>query len=51
MDGILDAFLDDQQRRVSARTMRNYADVVLLLRHSLSGYAYQSLDEADMQRF
>jgi hypothetical protein len=51
IDAVLDAFLDDQQRRVSARTMRNYVDVVFLLRHSLNGYAYQSLNEADMQRF
>ncbi len=51
IDTVLEAFLDDQQSRVSARTMRNYADVIVLLRHSLNGYAYQSLEETDMGRF
>lgn len=51
IDSVLDAFVDDQESRVSARTMRNYANVIALLRHSLNGYAYQSLDEADTKRF
>lgn len=51
IETVLDAFVDDQRSRVSARTMRNYIDVITLLRHSLNGYAYQSLDEADTKRF
>jgi len=51
IDQALDAFLDDQRRSLSARTMRNYDDVVALLRDSLNGYAYESLDEADAKRF
>jgi hypothetical protein len=47
----LDAFLVDQRRRLSARTMRNYDDVIELLRDSLNGYAYQALDQADAKRF
>ncbi len=31
--------------------MRNYEDVVSLLRDSLNGYAYESLDKADAKRF
>ena len=51
IDQVLDAFLEDQRRRLSARTMRNYEDVVGLLCHSLNGYAYESLDKADAKRF
>ncbi|WP_298338471.1 hypothetical protein [Ferrimicrobium sp.] len=51
IETVLDAFVRDQESRVSARTMRNYIDVITLLRHSLNGYAYQSLDEADTKRF
>lgn len=51
IDQVLDAFLEDQRRRLSARTMRNYEDVVGLLCDSLNGYAYESLDKADAKRF
>lgn len=51
IDQALDAFIKDQRRRLSDRTMRNYDDVVELLRDSLNGYAYQSLDKADAKRF
>ena len=51
IDQALDAFIEDQRRRLSDRTMRNYDDVVELLRDSLNGYAYQSLDKADAKRF
>lgn len=51
IDQVLDAFLEDQRRRLSARTMRNYDDVIALLRDSLNGYAYESLDEAGAKRF
>ncbi len=51
IETVLDAFIEDQRGRISARTMRNYEDVINLLRHSLDGYAYQLLDEADTKRF
>jgi hypothetical protein len=51
IDQALDRFLADQRRRLSERTMRNYKDVVELLRDSLNGYAYMSLDERDHARF
>ena len=51
IDQALNVFIKDQRRRLSDRTMRNYDDVVELLRDSLNGYAYQSLDKADAKRF
>ncbi len=51
IDQVLDAFLQDQRQRLSARTMRNYEDVMELLRAALNGYAYESLDKADRKRF
>lgn len=51
IDQALDAFTEDQRRRLSDRTMRTYEDVVGLLRDSLNGYAYQWLDKADARRF
>ncbi|MDA8072340.1 MAG: hypothetical protein M0Z82_12285 [Actinomycetota bacterium] len=51
IDQVLEAFLEDQRRRLSARTMRSYQDVVELLRDSLNGYAYTSLDKKDAKRF
>lgn len=43
IDQALDAFLADQRCRLSARTMRNYDDVVDLLRHCLNGYGPNAL--------
>jgi hypothetical protein len=43
IDQALDEFLGAQRERLSAKTLRNYEDVVLLLRDSLNGYAYDSL--------
>jgi hypothetical protein len=51
IDQVLDAFLQDQRQRLSAHTMRNYEDIVELLRACLNGYAYESLDKADRKRF
>jgi hypothetical protein len=51
IDQVLDAFLQDQRQRLSAHTMRNYEDVMELLRACLNGYAYESLDKADRKRF
>ncbi len=51
IDQVLDAFLQDQDQRLSAHALRNYEDIVELLRACLNGYAYESLDEADRKRF
>jgi hypothetical protein len=46
IDQALDAFLGAQRERLSAKTLRNYEDVVLLLRNSLNSCAYDSLATA-----
>ena len=51
IDDALDAFLAEQRERLSAKTLRNYEDVVSLLRSSLNGYAYQSLDGLEEKRW
>ncbi len=51
IDEALDAFLAEERQRLSARTMRNYDDVVDLLRHSLNGYGPNGLQKADHQRW
>jgi hypothetical protein len=51
IDAVLGEFLAEQRARLSARTFRNYDDVVELLRHSLDGYAYTSLDDDERRRW
>lgn len=51
IDAAVDSFLAEQRKRLSAKTVRNYEDVVQLLRDSLNSYAYDSLDKADLQRW
>ena len=51
IDVVLGEFLAEQRERVSARTFRNYDEVVELLRHSLDGYAYTSLDGDERRRW
>jgi hypothetical protein len=51
IDDALDAFLAEQRERLSPKTLRNYEDVVSLLRSSLNGYAYQSLDGLEEKRW
>jgi hypothetical protein len=51
IDEALDAFLAEQRKRLSAKTLRNYEDVLSLLRSSLNGYAYQSLDSLEEKRW
>ncbi|MCA1699398.1 MAG: hypothetical protein LC790_11085, partial [Actinobacteria bacterium] len=51
IDETLSAFLAEQRERLSARTFRNYADVIQLLGHSLDGYAHSSLDADELRRF
>jgi hypothetical protein len=47
----LEAFVEDQRQRLSARTMRRYDDVVELLRHSLNGYGPNALDQGEHRRW
>jgi len=47
----LEAFVEDQRQRLSARTMRSYDDVVELLRHSLNGYGPSALDRGERRRW
>ena len=51
IDRVLTEFLADQQDRLAARTLRNYADVVGLLRDCLNGYGYESLDPVERGRW
>src|SRR6266567_6840381 len=51
IDEVLEDFLVEQRQRLSARTFRNYEEVVDLLRHSLESYAYQSLDATERTRW
>jgi hypothetical protein len=39
------------EKRLSSRTLRNYEDVVFLLRSSLNSYAYDSLDKVEQERW
>jgi hypothetical protein len=51
IDEALEAFLADQRERLSTRTLRNYEDIVDLLRHCLNGYGPNALDEPDRERW
>lgn len=51
IDEAFDAFLAEQRERLSPKTLRNYEEVVFLLRSSLNGYAYDSLDELEQKRW
>jgi len=51
IDEAFEAFLAEQRKRLSPKTLRNYEDVVSLLRSSLNGYAYQSLDSLEEKRW
>ena len=51
IDGVLDAFLQEQQARLSERTFRDYETVISLLRDSLNTYGHASLVGDELQRF
>jgi hypothetical protein len=51
IDSALTEFLAGQRGRLSDRTFRRYEEVVELLRHSLDGYAYSSLDDDERRRW
>ena len=47
----LDAFLAEQQARLSERTYRRYDEVIWLLRDCMNSYGPNTLDEADTARW
>jgi hypothetical protein len=47
----LASFLAAKEAATKPRAFRNYADIVDLLRHSLNGYAYDSLDRFERRRW
>ncbi len=47
ISAVLSAYLADEERRLAAKTYRQYADVIELLQHSLNGYGPNSLDADD----
>lgn len=51
IDEALTRFLDVQQKRLAPRTLRNYEDVIGLLRDCLSGYGPNILPKADHGRW
>ncbi len=48
---VLAEYLDDERARLAPKTFGNYENVIELLEHSLNGYAYQSLDQRDLERW
>jgi hypothetical protein len=51
IDEALNWFLAEQRERLSPKTLRSYEEVVSLLRSSLNGYAYESLDERERKQW
>jgi len=51
IDQALESFLAAKRAAMKPRAFRNYADVVDLLKHSLNGYAYDSLDRFERRRW
>lgn len=51
IDQALESFLAAKRAATKPRAFRNYADIVDLLRHSLNGYAYDSLDRFERRRW
>lgn len=48
---VLRQFLEDQRRRLAAKTFSQYKSATELLQHSLNGYAYQYLNKKDSGLF
>src|SRR6266496_1252116 len=48
---VLAQFLEEQEQRLTPKTVAQYRDVVELLQHYLNDYAYTSLDERDAERY
>ncbi len=47
---VFDAFLTDQEARLSAKTARQYGDIIDLLRHCLDGYGWNDLSSEEQKR-
>jgi hypothetical protein len=48
---VLEEFLDEQRQQLKPRTLQNYENVIELLRHSINGYAYNTLDREERALF
>ena len=51
IDIVLEQFLAEQREKLAPRTIARYEEVIELLRHSLNGYAYQSLYGLEKKRW
>lgn len=51
IDQALESFLAAKRAATKPRAFGNYADIVDLLKHSLNGYAYDSLDRFERRRW
>jgi hypothetical protein len=51
IDDVLESFLEQQRKRLAARTFSKYESVVELLRNHLNSYAYQGLSKSEADLF
>ncbi|MBA2373031.1 MAG: hypothetical protein H0V74_02355 [Chloroflexi bacterium] len=51
IDQALTSFLAEKQAAIKPSAFRNYADIIDLLKGSLNGYAYESLDRFERRRW
>ena len=51
IDEALDRFLAEQRKRLKPATVGKYEDVIDFFKHSMNGYAYGGLDEAESALF
>jgi len=51
IEDVFEEFLEEQAKRLKPAGLRKYKDIIDLLRSSLNGYAYQSLDPEEASLF
>ncbi len=51
INAVLQKFLDAQEQQLSARTFRQYDDVIELLMHCIKSYGYNYLDEREKELY
>ena len=51
IDGLFDRFLADRRETLSLNELRNYVAIIDFFKHSLNGYAYESLAQFDRKRW
>jgi hypothetical protein len=51
IDGLFDRFLSDRRETLSPKELRNYVAIIDFFKHSLNGYAYESLSQFDRKRW